>query len=255
MATERVDWREPSGGLARPLPLAFSKTEPALFSFSASALTDCLIAGEAGIVLSRFLVSETPAARKEDVPGLVIGRELALGGRVVFVGEPMLARPIDFLSDPVLAWIPGFFSAASRVEVVAPAKDILLGAPSVGFGFISSPDVTALRFSSAELIDARPSCPRPALMELAVGFLNEEATVGRAGGLLRVEPVVVLAVVAEGSFEVESVEVFGFVVGVPMVLFGTEAAFDFAGEESIAAAASSRKSTGSSIAAVLRISD
>lgn len=49
----------------------------------------------------------------------------------------------------------GFLSEGCLLEVVDPAIDNLLGAPSPGFDFCSSPDVNDFVFSSAELIGAR----------------------------------------------------------------------------------------------------
>jgi hypothetical protein len=90
------------------------------------------------------------------------------------------------------------------------------------------------------------------LVELAVGFLNEEAAVGRAGGLLSVVPVVVLVIGAEGSFEAESLEVIGFVVGVPKDRLVTEEGFGIGGADSLSAAGCSMVSTGSSMIISLR---
>jgi len=106
-------------------------------------------------VLSLFLTSPTSAAREEDMLDFVVGREPALGGRAVLIGEAVLALPTGFLSEIVVGWVTDFLSEASLLEVVDPAIDSLLGAPSAGFGFFSSPDVTDFVFSSAELIDGR----------------------------------------------------------------------------------------------------
>jgi hypothetical protein len=102
MAAECEALGEPSDGLARPFPVELANPNLEVFSFSASDLTDCLIAGEAGMVLSRFLESVTPAARKEDVFVFIVGRELALRGLAVFVGEPVLVLAMDLLSEVVV---------------------------------------------------------------------------------------------------------------------------------------------------------
>jgi hypothetical protein len=73
---------------------------------------------------------------------------------VVFGGERVLALPIAFFSVIVVGGIVSFLSE-SLVEVVDPAIDSLLGAPSTGFNFFSSPDTVDFVFSSAELTDAR----------------------------------------------------------------------------------------------------
>jgi hypothetical protein len=107
------------------------------------------------MVLSRFLTSPTPAARREDMPDFAVGREPAMGGGVVFVGEAVLALPIGFLSVIVVGCVTDFLSEVGRLEMVEAAIDNLLGAPDTGFGFFSSPDMSAFVFSSAELTDAR----------------------------------------------------------------------------------------------------
>ena len=55
--------------------------------------------GDAGIVLSLRLTSPTPAARREDVVGFAVGRELALETREDFGGETVVALPSVFLSE------------------------------------------------------------------------------------------------------------------------------------------------------------
>lgn len=114
------------------------------------------------------------------------------------------------------------------MEAVDPANDSLLGAPSTGLDFFSSPDAAAidLVFSSAELIDVRGLWALAALVEFAVGFLSVEPPVGRDGGLLRVVPVVGLAVGAEGVFKTEDVEGF---VELAKVRFGIVPALGFGG--------------------------
>jgi len=84
------------------------------------------------------------------------------------------------------------------------------------------------------------------LVELAVGFLSVEPTVGRAGGLLRVVPVVVLAGAIDEVFKAEVVEGFGFVVELGIDRFGIDAAFAFGGV-GLDSGCCSTISTGSSI--------
>ncbi len=49
-------------------------------------------------MVSLFLISPTPAARKDEMLGFVDGRGPALGDREVFVGEAVLVLPVVFLS-------------------------------------------------------------------------------------------------------------------------------------------------------------
>jgi hypothetical protein len=67
------------------------------------------------------------------------------------------------------------------------------------------------------------------LAELTVGFLSVELVVGLAGGLLRVVPVVVLPIGADGAFKLEGTAGFGFVAELGKVRFGIEPAFSFGG--------------------------
>lgn len=247
MATERVDWRVPSGGLAGLLPFEFSGIAFRSISFSSSVLMPCLFEGEAGIVLSLFLISPTPAARKDDMPDLAVGRELALEGSEVFVGEAVLALPTGFLSEVVDGWIADFLSEESLLEVFGPAIDNLLGAPSGGFGFFSSPDMIALVVSSTELTDVRGLWPLAALIELAVGFRRVEPMVGLVGGLLRVVPVVGLAVAADVVFKAVVAEGLGFAVELVIFRLGIEPAFDFGGVAMDSSGCCSAGSRGSSI--------
>lgn len=106
-------------------------------------------------MLSLFLESPTPAARREDVLDFIVGREPALGGCADFGGESVLALPIGFLSEIVVAWVPDFLSEATLLETVGAAIDSLFGAPDAGLDFFSSPEVTNLVFSSTEPIEAR----------------------------------------------------------------------------------------------------
>jgi hypothetical protein len=93
--TERVDCRVPSAGRAGFM-FSLSFSEASIFT-----------AGEAGIVLSRFLPSETPALRKEDVKGLVPVRgvvlvvvfEAGVADALLFVGLSELTRATDFFSE------------------------------------------------------------------------------------------------------------------------------------------------------------
>jgi hypothetical protein len=63
--------------------------------------------GEAGIVLRRFLPSETPAVRSEEVKGFVVLRcvvdagvfDAGVVGALVFVGLKVLGRAMGFFSD------------------------------------------------------------------------------------------------------------------------------------------------------------
>lgn len=125
--------------------------------------------------------------------------------------------------------------------------DSLFGAPSAGFGFFSSPDVTDFGFSSTELMEARGLWPPAALVELAVGFLSVEPAVGRAGGLLSVVPAVGLTVAADGIFKPEVVEGFGFTVELAILRFGIEPAFAFGGVGLDSSVCCSMDSTGSFI--------
>lgn len=86
------------------------------------------------------------------------------------------------------------------------------------------------------------------MVELAVGFLRVELTVGRAGGLLRVVPVVVLVVATDGVFKLGATDDFGFVAELGTVRFGIEPAFNFGGVGLETAACCSIDSTRSSIA-------
>jgi hypothetical protein len=64
-------------------------------------------AGEAGIVLRRFLPSETPALRSEEIKGLVVLRcvvdaavfDAGVVGALVLVGLKGLDRAVGFFSD------------------------------------------------------------------------------------------------------------------------------------------------------------
>jgi hypothetical protein len=181
------------------------------------------------------------------MPDFVIGREPALESRVVFVGEAVLALPIGFLSEIVVGCVTDFLSEVGRLETVEAAIDSLLGAPSTGFCFFSSPDVSAFVFSSTELTDARGLWALAALVELAIGFLSVELVSGLAGGLLRVVPAVVLAAAVNGVFKPEDVEDFGFTVELGMVRFGIEPAFDFGGVPLASTVCCSMVSIGSSM--------
>lgn len=78
-----------------------------MFSLSSSE-GPMFTAGEAGIVLSRFLPSETPALRSEEVKGLVLVRcvllaavvlEAGVVGALVLVGLSVLTRVAGFFSE------------------------------------------------------------------------------------------------------------------------------------------------------------
>jgi hypothetical protein len=86
-----------------------------------------------------------------------------------------------------------------------------------------------------------------ALVELTVGFLRVEPKVGRAGGLLRVVPVVLVVDAVDGIFKSEEAGALGFVVEVAIVRFGMEPAFSFGGVGLASDVCSSILSTGSSI--------
>lgn len=207
----------------------------------------CLFDGEAGIVLSLFLISPTPAARKDDMLDLAVGRELALGGSEVFVGEAVFALLTDFLSEIVGGWIADFLSEGSLLKVFGPAIDNLLGAPSAGFGFFSSPDMIALVISSTDPTDVRGLWPLAALVELAVGFRRVEPKVGLAGGLLSVVPVVGLAVAPDVVFTPVVAEGLGFVVEFAILRLGIESAFACGGVAIDCGGCCSEDSRGSSI--------
>lgn len=144
---------------------------------------------------------------------------------MVFEGEMVLALPMELLPAAVVGAVADFLSEVSLLKVVDRAVDILLGAPNAGLDIFSSPDVTEFVASSIELMDARGLWPLADLVELAVGFRSVELWVGRAGGLLIVAPVVVLAVAADGVFKPDDAKSFGFVVEDVIVRFGIEPTF------------------------------
>ena len=141
----------------------------------------------------------------------------------------------------------GLFSGTGLLEAFAAANDILLGAPNAGFVFFSSPDVTGFVISSAEPMEALGLWPVAALVELVVGFLSVEPTLGRAGGLLKVVPAVVLAVAAGGALAPDMVDGFGFAVELATVRFGVVAAFAFGAAGLDSSVCGSMLSMGSSI--------
>ena len=69
-----------------------------MFSLSSSAGPSVFTAGEAGIVLSRFFPSETPAVRCEEAKGLVV-LDAGVVGALLFVGLSVLPRAVGFLSE------------------------------------------------------------------------------------------------------------------------------------------------------------
>jgi hypothetical protein len=141
----------------------------------------------------------------------------------------------------------GLFSGTGLLEVFAAANDILLGAPNAGFGFFSSPEVAGFATSSTEPIEALALWPVAALVELAVGFLIVDPTLGRAGGLLNVVPAVVLAAAVGGAFTPDMVDGLGFAVELVMVRFGVVAAFDLGAVGLDSSVCCSMLSMGSSI--------
>ena len=205
MATDLVDRREPKVGLVggfSPNPPACAGAAPAsvgLFSASGSVLT----AGEAGIVLNRFLPSVAARPRVDDVKGRV-DRGVAVvvaafeagvvGGRVVLVGLRVLPRAAVLLSIAVDDCIVDRRSGVAETVfdgggwVVLPARDIRFAEPVMpGFRF-SSPEAPDFDFSSTELREARGLCVA-AVGVLVVGGLRGVAlTAGRVGGLVRLPP-------------------------------------------------------------------
>jgi hypothetical protein len=127
-----------------------------------------LTAGEAGIVLSRFLPSETPALRSEEVKGLVLVRcvllavvlEAGVVGVLLFEGLSVLARATGFLSDVGEGWIVALLSGVADTAFVRdarpnvpPASDILFAGFPIPLGFFSSPEAPDLLLSSFEARD------------------------------------------------------------------------------------------------------
>ena len=168
-------------------------------------------AGEAGIVLSRFLIgSEVEllgTARVEEggarvgLLGVVV--EAAFDLALLVVG--LSASFIGF--DEIGLFADGFLSVfgvelgvdlRSRVDGAVPlsidllvlaglSETLLLGAVDNGFLFSDSEPVPVLLLSSIELTDGRDLCPADAtgtVMFEVIGFAVLAVTDGRVGGLL-----------------------------------------------------------------------
>ena len=198
MTTERVECLVPSVGrfsvdLVISAGFAFSLSSP-------DGSTSVLTAGEAGMVLSLFLPSETPVLRSEDVTGresletppigvLVLG---VVGVLVVFVGLNVVARPIGFRSlmgDGCMVDLLSETSNAGLTVVlpgrVLPAKDILFAGLAILERFVSSPDAPDLAASSVDVMDAFFLCAFAGVAAPIAGVLRAAALlVGLAGGLV-----------------------------------------------------------------------
>ena len=219
-AIERVDCRAPKVGREGAVLVVAPEGLMVLLS-SSEGSASVLTAGDAGIVLKRFLPSATPALRREDVMGLVLVRCVVFGAvraagvagvLVVFVGLRVLARPTGFLSEVGEGWIVDLLSGVAELAfvvevrpIVLPANDILLaGFPRLVF-FFSSPDAPDLVPSSFEASEGRALCVLPMVVVAGAVFRTAVLLVGLAGGLFSVLPAVDRAAVVLVVFMKEGV--------------------------------------------------
>ena len=168
-------------------------------------------------MLRRFLPSEIPALRRDDVEdanGLVralvlrVTREAGVDGTVrVFVGLVGLCLTKGFRSDVgegcMVERREPAVPAVALVEdvLVVEAKDIRLGFALSPLAFFSSPDVAA----SVDANEARFWCPLARAVVLGV-LRTVEMVEGRVGGLLSALLVVVFG--AEAVVDLARVAVF-----------------------------------------------
>ena len=165
---------------------------------------EVLTAGEAGIVLSRFLVSVEVAA----VPVLVAvadGRTV-LGVLETVEGRATVVVERDDEASPRV--LNGFLSVAVELPTVvrldAGATEVLLSvafvnADGANDARFAAPDSIGLLFSaeglegpffgsSMELVDGRDLCAEVGVVEVTGGRRTVEVTGGRVGGLFKLLP-------------------------------------------------------------------
>jgi len=222
ICSECVDLRDPSVGLFG-LRL-FTETSSPLF-------TGVLTAGEPGIVLSLFLsASELPGPtvlnvgfdRRVEFIGVLFDIGVVLDALVVraAVGLLALVRLTAGLVAPPLNGEEEVAVGVRRIGVGAVALEVVLRSVAedtvdIRFGFAAIPprfDSSSVVFSSVDVTDSRArwAAADDAVVD-EVGFRADEANVGLAGGLLRLEVDVLVDDEAVG-FDRRSARLVGRVV-------------------------------------------